>query len=254
MRRNGITHTTLPDDWFHDETRTPQDNRGPHVVIVDDFYGDPDAVRALGLSREFVQFTPPLAEQVGADVASLPEFEPIKGAWRSTALLRFRGKDVAKPFVGFRHNPEWLRCEMERITGESIGTEAWALGGDGWNGAFHLRDAGHTSASIHHHYKEGDVYPRGWSGLVYLSPGAPRNSGTSFWRSKDTGKCVASPGVAATKDYDRFEKVFVSDNVYNRLVLFRENVLHRAEPGFGEDKDARLTQTFFFISRPPAPS
>jgi hypothetical protein len=59
---------------------------------------------------------------------------------------------------------------------------------------------------------------------------------------------VAPAGVAATKDFDRFEKVFVSDNVYNRLVLFRENVLHRAEPGFGQDREARLTQTFFFIS------
>jgi len=33
-------------------------------------------------------------------------------------------------------------------------------------------------------------------------------------------------------------------------VLFRENVLHRAEHGFGHGKKARLTQTFFFQAIP----
>jgi hypothetical protein len=250
MRIRTLTDADLPSAWFHDDARPPEDNRGPHVLIVDDFYPDPDRVRALGLSHEFVQFTPPLAEQVGAETASLPEFESIQGTWRSTALLRFRGRKVDRPFLGFRHNPESLRQTLEGLTGESIRTESWELGGDGWNGAFHLRDGGHTKASIHHHYKEGDVHPRGWSGLVYLTPDPPEDSGTSFWRDKESGKCIARAGVVATKDFDRFERVFASENRYNRLVLFRENVLHRAEPGFGRNEGARLTQTFFFISRP----
>jgi hypothetical protein len=31
--------------------------------------------------------------------------------------------------------------------------------------------------------------------------------------------------------------------------LFRENVWHRLEHGFGHGQDARLTQTFFFAVR-----
>jgi hypothetical protein len=39
------------------------------------------------------------------------------------------------------------------------------------------------------------------------------------------------------------------ENCFNRLVLFRENILHRAEPGFGDSPaTGRLTQTFFFRS------
>ena len=217
-------------------------------MIADGFYDNPDRVRALGLSQEFVQFTPPLPEQVGAETASLPEFEPIKGAWRATALVRFRGRPVAKPVSGFRYNPESLRLRMEDITGEQVPADTWSLGGDGWNGVFHLRDAGHTSASIHHHYKSGDVAPRGWSGLVYLSPNPPTGTGTSLWRDRTSGKCVGGMGVNASKDYGRFERIYTVENVYNRLVLFRENVLHRAERWFGQDKDARLTQTVFFLS------
>ena len=243
-----LTESDIPQDAFVDEARSAADNVGPHVLIADGFYDDPDSVRALGLSQEFVQFTPPLPEQVGAEMASLPEFEPIKGAWRATALLRFRGRPVARPVSGYRHNPKSLRLRMEDITGEQVPSDSWVLGGDGWNGAFRLRDAGHFLASIHHHYKEGDASPRGWSGLVYLSPDPPAGTGTSLWRDKGTGKCVAGNGVNASKDYERFERIHTVENVYNRLVLFRENVLHRAECGFGQDKDARLTQTFFFLS------
>ncbi len=248
MRLWALTDSQIPQDTFVDDSRPAADNAGPHVLVADGFYDDPGSVRALGLSQEYVQFTPPLAAQVGIETASLPEFEPIKGAWRATALLKFRGRPVAKPFLGFRHNPESLRLQMEDITSEHVPSESWVLGGDGWNGVFHLRDSGHTLTSVHHHYKAGDVSPRGWSGLVYLSPNPPKGTGTSFWRDKDTGKCVAGMGVNASKDFDRFERIYTIENVYNRLVLFRENVLHSAECGFGQDREARLTQTFFFLS------
>lgn len=248
MRITTLMDGEIPRDALIDDTRPAADNAGPHLIIVDGWYEEPDRVRDLGLAQEFVQFTPPLAEQVGEEVAALPEFEPIMGAWRSTALLRFRARPVAKPVLGFRYNPEWLRERMEELTGERIPADSWSLGGDGWNGAFHLRDAGHTLASIHHHYKPGDVSPRGWSGLVYLSPDPPSGSGTTIWRDKRTGKCIGTEGVNVSKAYESYERVYTVENVYNRLVLFRENVLHRAESGFGQDGDARLTQTFFFLS------
>jgi len=45
----------------------------------------------------------------------------------------------------------------------------------------------------------------------------------------------------------RVKLALMAENRFNRLVLFRENVLHRAEDGFGQTaQNARLTQTFFF--------
>lgn len=99
------------------------------------------------------------------------------------------------------------------------------------------------------HYRSGDVFPRGWSGVVYLSPDPQPWSGTSIWRHKDTNTCIASQGIRyyrGPETLDHFDLAFLVENRYNRLLLFRENILHRVETGFGTGDDARLTQTFFF--------
>lgn len=236
----------LPEDWFADETRPVAENAGPHLLIVDGFYPDPDAVRTLALGQEFVQYSPPLAEQVGEEQAGSPEFADTTSRWLATALYTYRGEKVAHPVSGFRHHGPEVQARLADVTGAEIEPDSWALGGDGWNGAFHLRTEGKSAVSIHHHYRDGDVAPKGWSGLVYLSPDAPSDAGTSIWRHKGTGKCIAPKGAVYERDESAFEKVYTVECRFNRLVLFRENVLHRAEHGFGEYKSARLTQTFFF--------
>lgn len=239
-------------EWFTDRSRPPEDSVGPYLIVVDDFYGDPFEIRRLALSQEFVQYAPPLAEYVGEEVAARyrathPELD---GSWLATALKIWLGTEVLKPVRGFRYNPEALLLRMAQIVGEQIERDTWDTMGDWWNGAFHLIDAGWKSGdgSVHHHYKEFDVSPRGWSGLIYLSPDALPSSGTSIWRDKKTGLCVATYGATFRSNVADFDLALLVENKFNRLVLFRENVLHRAEHGFGRGKDARLTQTFFFCS------
>ena len=159
---------------------------------------------------------------------------------------------MREPVNGFRHAPEGVRQELGELLGEEIAVGTWDTLGDGWNGAFHIQNARWRTGcgAIHHHFKDGDVNPRGWSGVVYLSHEAPPSSGTSIWRERSTGLCVGSFG--ATFDYDirNFELALHLENRFNRLVLFRERVFHRAEHGFGNHiGDSRLTQTFFFHSR-----
>lgn len=235
-------------DWFRVPGTAPEP--GPFVIVVDDFHDEPDAIRELALAQEFVQYLPPLIEQVGAEVAAQ---YPIAPAWFATALLKHRGRAVNHPVHGFRHAPESLRWRFEALLGEEVCADSWHDLGDGWNGAFHLinRNIEGRHVSIHHHCKEGDVHPRGWSGLVYLSPDPAPDSGTSIWRDKATGLCISAPGIAFHRgqDAERFELALRIENRYNRLVLFRERVLHRAGRGFGSGReDARLTQTFFFRS------
>lgn len=84
---------------------------------------------------------------------------------------------------------------------------------------------------------------------MYLSPEPPPWSGTSIWRHRETRRCIASQGARYYRGPDsavHFELAFLVENHYNRLLLFRENVLHRAETGFGLTHASRLTQTFFF--------
>jgi hypothetical protein len=205
-------------------------------------------VRDVALKQRFVQYSPPLEQQVGAATAA--KYKNCARVY-STSLFRFTGNEVNHPVRGFRYNPESLRHRLAGYLDEVLPTDTWELGGDWWNGAFHLRDDDNHTSSIHHHFKQDDVAPRGWSGVVYLTPDAPPEAGTSIWRDKRTGRCVASYGAKFHADVDNFEMALLVENRYNRLVLFRENVLHRAERGFGHDKSARLVQTFFFQAQAP---
>jgi hypothetical protein len=231
-------------DLFRDAERPDEDNAGPFLVVVDNFYPDPHEVRKLALSQAFAQYMPPLARHVGNEIAD--RYKAVEGTWHSSVLEVFMGKPVEHPVLGVRHNPPSVRERLAAAIGEEIQLDTWDSLGDGWNGAFHLMDARWKCGAIHHHYKEGDVCPRGWSGVVYLSPDAPPSAGTTIWRGRRSGVCVASKGSRFYASTSSFVLVMAAENRFNRLVLFRENVLHRAEHGFGEGNDARLTQTFFF--------
>ena len=95
-----------------------------------------------------------------------------------------------------------------------------------------------------------------YAAIVYLTPDAPPNSGTSFWKSKHTAERFMGRGTDhnATfgngkylRDPDHWELVDQVGNVFNRLVLFHGKFIHSASEYFGEDiHDSRLFQIFFF--------
>jgi hypothetical protein len=238
---------------FVDPERMRADNVGPHVVVVDDFYEDPQSVRAEALQRwdegGYFSYDPPDPAIVGYQAALVASRD--HGSWVATAFVTFLGAPVLHPQAGWRYNPGWLRQRLEDALGESIDQETWETDGDHWNGACHLIDAGWVNGSgrIHHHFKRGDLDSRGWSGLVYLSPDLPANSGTSLWRNRETGRCVSGFGPSFSSRLDQHDLAHLVVPAFNRLVLFRENVLHRPEAGTGSGRDARLTQTFFFRTR-----
>lgn len=211
------------------------------VIVVDNFYPDPHAVRASALKAEYTEH------------GSL---------WWVTAWES--GKDPAFRQGGnrwTRHNGPEVRRLLEAAIGAQIRTDTWELAGDGWNGAFHLRLGApiYLPGGIHHHWGvvSADSQTRetefGWTGIVYLNPSAPKGSGTSVWRDRETGLCYASPDETFVK-WRRpadCEKVFEAENVWNRLVLMDSRLLHRAETSFGREPEAaRLLQTFFFDVEP----
>jgi hypothetical protein len=91
-----------------------------------------------------------------------------------------------------------------------------------------------------------------YAGIIFLTPDAPPESGTTFYRSKFT------KNMKVTDDYNTvfrtgvldptiFDVVDVVGNRYNRLVLFDAQMIHSASEYFGNNLlNGRLFQLFFF--------
>lgn len=95
-----------------------------------------------------------------------------------------------------------------------------------------------------------------WAGVIFLSPDAPVESGTAFYRNKksnyyeywDGCKVDYNDSYEDSSNVDLWDEHCFVGNVYNRLVLYRGYLYHRSKvPGFGTDlTSSRLTQTLFF--------
>ena len=72
-----------------------------------------------------------------------------------------------------------------------------------------------------------------WAGVLYLTPNAPQEAGTGIFTEPRPGEFELQDAIA---------------NKYNRLVLYRGDLLHRSLlSGFGNSVETgRLTQVFFF--------
>lgn len=98
-----------------------------------------------------------------------------------------------------------------------------------------------------------------WAAMVYLSPDAPPECGTTMWRHRKTkvhhntqidwesgqGNEIF-PGRTYL-DKTPFEPVDVCGNIYNRLVIFDGGCIHSASEYFGDSlENCRLWHMFFF--------
>lgn len=92
-----------------------------------------------------------------------------------------------------------------------------------------------------------------WAGVVYLTPNAPYESGTSFWAGKHEVRSGRddriNDGVFDGGFYDKtkFKLVDTIGNVFNRLVIWDGRLIHSATEYFGTDiTNSRLFHLFFF--------
>lgn len=136
---------------------------------------------------------------------------------------------------------EGLKERFEEIVGKKI--KNWNL--YGCNGCFQYCIAG-DQLVYHCDLQE-------YAGVLFLTPDAPVQTGTSFFRSKHTKKMKVEKDerniVFRNGFYDstEFDKVDTVGNVYNRLVLFDAQTIHAASEYFGTTKEnGRLFQLFFF--------
>lgn len=147
---------------------------------------------------------------------------------------------------------EGVKEAFEEIMGKKIKTEgshSWYW--PGVNGRFQYCEAG----TIRVYHCDEQQY----AAVIYLTPNAPPQCGTTFFRHKDTKKRHASeidwgngegalvfPGNTFL-DPTPYESVDVVGNVYNRLVIFDGGMIHSASEYFGHNMNTcRLHHMFFF--------
>ena len=89
-----------------------------------------------------------------------------------------------------------------------------------------------------------------WGGVLYLTPDAPLEAGTSFYRSKLNNSIYNHDNDELnqySQDMTKWEVAGEVKNIYNRLILFRGDQWHSSTTYFGQDHETgRLTQVFFF--------
>jgi hypothetical protein len=191
----------------------------PHLVVVDDFYSDPDAIRKIAMKQNF--------KPSGYH----------KGKRTETRLILDGTKE-----------------EIERILGRKI--ISW---NQGYTGVFQYCTSGDPIV----YHADSQTY----AAVVYLTPDAPPETGTSFWRSKnnkiwrkpteedlnilnkDHGEAWHDMFGNPPNFYDgtRWELVDKIGNRYNRLAIWDAKLIHSASQYFGANiEDSRLFHMFFF--------
>ena len=98
-----------------------------------------------------------------------------------------------------------------------------------------------------------------YAGAIYLTPDAPLQTGTSFWKSRVTGEfgpeCEDNMRLFNNEfkgkewfwDRTKFELVDRIANKFNRLAIWNAKTIHSATAYMGKGvEEARLFQVFFF--------
>jgi len=137
-----------------------------------------------------------------------------------------------------------VREFLESLMGIKINEMKWNMGE--YTGAYqYVIEGAKTWIHSDHH--------NNWSCIVYLHPDPIDNSGTSFYKHKETGSISywdTEAGEEIEKDGDKpdaWVKTDVVANRFNRAIIFRGDLWHMADEYFGKDLESgRLFQTFFF--------
>lgn len=149
--------------------------------------------------------------------------------------------------------PDGVKGAISKLLNKKI--KNWET--HGANGVFQFCTA--EDSLVYH------VDTQSYAAVVFLTPDAPPESGTTFYRSKINGlresptdkeskrlnktKGQLSSEIFKNGFYDKtqFEVVDVVGNVFNRLVVWDAKLIHAASEYFGNNKEnSRLFHMFFF--------
>lgn len=199
------------------------------VLIVDDFYQDPDKIRSFALNQEFKN-----CQEANAG-----------GNWpgQRSSFLHLLNDEINEEFHNnflgalLENNP--IRYSGYIETNFQVCTEA---DGDSW---------------IHY---DTPTWNCTHVGIVYLNPNPPENSGTCFYTFNEEHRQEFEEYAERNghlwfklnrdEDSEEFNKFFKKDfcvpNKYNRCVIYGPNRWHKSDWYFGNDLESgRMIQPIF---------
>ncbi len=205
------------------------------LYVVDDFYHNPDDIRAAALKLNFKP--------------GQPEIDSGK-------KVRHPGWRAINPNTS---NMLYLRNRFQDITGKQIVYFPYK----GSNGAFNLglNEKRQLFNWVHgdHTTQIDDKYDF-WAAVIYLTPNPPRDSGTILLENKETGVYKQHQTDApitgtefrgsfiGSKAEEEWQPHITVQNKYNRCIIYKGDYFHAPTiGGFGENKEkGRLVQLGFW--------
>lgn len=178
-----------------------------NVIIIDDFYINPDSVRSFALSQEFNVY----GNYPGARTAPFLT-DDVKRCIAD--IVRTPGGEVVDWFEHSKYTGAFQLCvKTDRTWIHSDYYNTWA-------GVCYLTPNAPLTAgtALYQHVSSGEY-----------------------------GKTTDIDHSNDGDDYSKWKMVDYIANKYNRLVLYRATLYHASNDYFGVDKETgRLFQTFFF--------
>ena len=183
---------------------------------VDNFFADPDTIRASALGCEYWR----------------SEAHPAGGNWpglRSDYVSVISGELFEMFCSSFYRSQGW---NSERL----VYFETF----------YQLCIERDNNSWVHQ-----DVMDQKWThvGLVYLTPDAPLNGGTLIYKTKDNKpiedlKRENNGNLPGSEEH--YEVIHEITNAYNKCVIYNPEDLHKSNKYFGDSmSNGRLTQVFF---------
>jgi hypothetical protein len=207
------------------------------VTVLDNFLDDPDKIREWALQQEY--FTDEKGKWPGLRSKSIYELNPL--------FFQLVCRKFFSQFYDLR--------EVKELN--------WHV-----SMSFQMVSKAYDSGWIHSDEGGAQI-----TGILYLSPNANLNGGTSIYRnksnivqsiSKNTGfkedsylnKITMQEAQKSQEENNaQYEETIRVSNVYNRLICFDSQLKHGAQDFFGENDESRLSLVFFveklFVNNTP---
>lgn len=230
----------------HDVTRTSRIFAGHHVFLfyhngramkqfpalcVDNFYSDPDKVRAYALAQSYDK--PENGSHPGKRSGELMD---LNGDLYTTFCNRL----FSIFYDGRKTKASWIVSTSFQLI-EPYEHSAQSVKNRGWI-----------------HVDNKDVI---LAGVVYLTPHINEHCGTSLYELVDPSLCETSDAKrkyfvnsiddnydhVLTRSNSAFKETVRFNNIYNRMICFDSQTFHGIN-SFYTEKEPRLTQAFFVVS------
>jgi len=196
------------------------------VTVIADFYENPDEIRKYALAQKYTYCH---------EIHGIEYVFPGSRTKDLKDLSQSLYEKVCKKLISVFHIPEH---DVMR----------WQI-----NTSFQIVEGEYGHGLIHQ--DQNTVF----AGVLYLTPEAPLDSGTSLFRKNaNYDEDLYWQQVKANDErfkrkesidfsyHEMFDEVVRVNNVYNSLILFEGDIHHCANQFFGETKqDSRLAQVFF---------